>query len=233
MTVKQEIADGPAPPWQRHWQKLAALLIWGLLLGGYFWYAQSNSLGWQDILSRSRTSIYGPLVYMGLYILRPLIFFPASILTVAGGFFFGALGGTIYSVVAGNLAALLAYLVGRYFGRGLLVDDTATGLMQRYARRLRSNSLEAVLLMRFLLLPFDFVSYLAGFLRINWKAYLLGTLVGTFPALFSLVLIGVSGDVDLQSGKFSINPWTLLASGLLMLVSIGVSRYFRKREDRR
>jgi uncharacterized membrane protein YdjX (TVP38/TMEM64 family) len=168
---------------------------------------------------------------MGLYTLRPLIFFPASVLTVAGGFFFGTVAGTIYSVVAGSLAALTAYVVGRYFGRGLLMDDAASGLMQRYARRLRNNSLEAVLVMRFLLLPFDFVSYLAGFLRIDWKAYLFGTIVGSFPATLSLVLIGVSGDVDLQTGKFSINPWTLLASAVLMVASILVSRYFRRREE--
>ncbi|MGA9288427.1 MAG: TVP38/TMEM64 family protein, partial [Anaerobacillus sp.] len=41
--------------------------------------------------------ILAPIVYMIIYTIRPLIFFPASVLSIAGGLAFGALFGTIYT----------------------------------------------------------------------------------------------------------------------------------------
>lgn len=220
--------------WQQHWQKVVALTIWGALLGSYFWYANTHEVGLQDMLSRVRSGVFGPLLYIALFLVRPLIFFPASILTIAGGLLFGAVGGIAYTVVAGNLSALVAYIVGRYFGRGMLEADDSTKLVHRYASRMRKNSFETVLIMRFLWLPYDFVNYLSGFLRINWKAFLLATAIGAFPATISLVLIGVAGDLDeLTAGKISLNPWALAGSVVLIGVSLAISYYLRRRERAR
>jgi uncharacterized membrane protein YdjX (TVP38/TMEM64 family) len=85
--------------------------------------------------------------------------------------------------------------------------------------------------MRLLLLPYDLVNYLSGFLRIDWKAFLLATAIGSFPATISLVLIGVAGDLDdLVAGKFSLNPWALAGSVAMVGVSLLISRYLRRRE---
>jgi uncharacterized membrane protein YdjX (TVP38/TMEM64 family) len=232
MAVNQEKATDLLSPLQRHWQKLVALTIWVALLGGYFWYAQTNNLSLLDGLMTLRASIYGPLLYILLYALRPLIFFPASIITVAGGLFFGAVGGILYTVIGANLSAMVAFVVGHYFGKGLLESSgEATGLVQRYAVRMRKNSFETVLIMRLILLPYDFVNYLSGFLRIDWKSFLLATVIGSLPGTVSLVLIGVAGNLDdLTAGKISINPWALVASVGFIGVSLLISRYIKGRE---
>lgn len=237
--INQEELVGTEQPvashslWQQHWQKAVALTVWVLLLGSYFWYANTHEVGLQDVLGRVRSGFFGPVLYMMLFLVRPLIFFPASILTIAGGLLFGAVGGVTYTVIAGNLSALVAYLIGRYFGRGMLEGGDSTRLIHRYATRMRKNSFETVLIMRFLWLPYDFVNYLSGFLRINWKAFLLATAIGAFPATVSLVLVGVAGDLDeLAAGKISLNPWALAASALLLGVSLVVSYYLRRREKR-
>jgi uncharacterized membrane protein YdjX (TVP38/TMEM64 family) len=223
----------PVSLWQQHWQKLVALTVWLLLLGSYFWYVNTHEVGLQDVLSRARSGLFGPVLYIVLFLVRPLIFFPASILTIAGGLLFGAVGGIAYTFIAGNLSALVAYVVGRYFGRGMLEGGDSTRLVHRYATRMRQNSFETVLIMRFLWLPYDFVNYLSGFLRINWKAFLLATAIGAFPATVSLVLIGVAGDLDeLAAGKISLNPWALVASAVLIGVSLSISYYLRRREQR-
>ena len=57
----------------------------------------------------------------------------------------------------------------------MLKDDGLHGLIERYARRNAFNSFETVMIMRFIFLPYDAVSYLAGFLRIEfWPFILLG-----------------------------------------------------------
>jgi uncharacterized membrane protein YdjX (TVP38/TMEM64 family) len=229
----------PFPPsfWQKHGTKLLALAFWLLLVGGYYLYTRQNGLTFSDsiqgIIGVLTSPLSGPVIYIILYAVRPLIFFPATILTLLGGFLFGPLG-ILYTVLGSNASAMVAYTVGRYFGQGVLEADESTGLMQRYAQRLRQNSFETVLIMRLLFLPYDLVNYLAGFLQISWRAFLLATAVGSIPGTISIVLLGASfGTLDeLLTGNIQLNPWALGASVALIVVSLALSRLVKKREGR-
>ncbi|MEZ4713302.1 MAG: TVP38/TMEM64 family protein [Caldilineaceae bacterium] len=229
---------GPQAPTSflaQHWQKLAALAIWLLVIGGYVWYTQTNNLSpleaVKNLIGYLQSSMFGPLFYILLYALRPLIFFPATLLTVAGGFLFGPVWGVFYTIIAGNASAMVAYLVGRYFGQGLLNADDSSGIIQRYASRMRNNSFTTVLIMRLILLPYDLVNYLGGFLRIDWKAFLLATALGSIPGTISVVLFGASFEGNFGEGLPSFNPWSLVFSVGLLLVSLGLSRYFKRQEQ--
>lgn len=217
----------------QHGQKLGALFFWLLVLGGYFWYTWQNNLGpleavnqLIDLLSNSR---YGPLLYLLIYALRPLILFSAALLTIAAGLLFGPIWGWIYTVLGSNTSAMVAYMIGRYFGQGLLETSESDGVVQRYTKRMRENPFETVLIMRFIFLPYDLVNYLAGFLQIDWKAFLLATALGSIPGSISFVLIGASIEGDIQ-GVPSLNPWTLAISAAIFVISIVLSRYFKQRE---
>lgn len=231
-------AHVPEPTFlQKHWQKLFALVFWLGLLGVYYWYVRSNDLTLAEsayaIADLLTTSAFGPLLYIVIYALRPLLFFPATLLTVLGGFLFGAVPGVIYVVIGSNSSAMVAYGVGAVFGKGLLTASAeGAGLLQRYTQRIRDNSFEAVLLMRLLFLPYDLVNYLSGFLRVDWKAFLLATAVGSIPGTISFVLLGTSfGTLDeLLAGEFQLNPVALGTSVVLILVSIGLSRFLKRRE---
>lgn len=223
--------------WQKHGSKLVALTFWLLLVGGYYLYTRQNGLTFSDsingIVGALTNALTGPIFYIILYALRPLIFFPATILTLLGGFLFGPLG-ILYTVVGSNASAMVAYGVGRYFGADVLQGDDNSGVGQRYAQRLRENSFETVLIMRLLFLPYDLVNYLAGFLQISWRAFLLATAVGSIPGTISIVLLGASfGTVDeLLAGNIQLNPWALGASVALIVVSLALSRLVKKREGR-
>lgn len=227
----------------RHGQKLVALSIWLVLLGGYTWYYISNDLTPARAVAEIvglLESPYGPLLYILIYAVRPLIFFSATILTVAAGSIFGS--GSIYNLalailytfIASNTSAMVAYLIGRYFGKGLVKEEAGenTGLIGRYAGRMRDNSFETVLIMRFIFLPYDLVNYLAGFLRIDWKAFLLATFLGSIPGTIAFVSFGASITVtDLLEGKTpEFDPWILAFGAVIFIVSIGISRFFKKKE---
>ncbi len=224
--------------WQRHGQKLIALVFWLVVLGGYTWYVRANDLtlaGAAKELAYVMTgSAAGPVIYILLYWLRPLIFFPATILTVLSGFLFGPIG-ILYTIVGANGSALVAYFVGYFFGQGLLEgDETSSSVIQRYAARMRDNSFETVLIMRLIFLPYDLVNYAAGFLRIRWLPFLLATAVGSIPGTISFVLLGASfGTLDeLLAGDLKVNPPVLIASVVLIVVSIAASRLLKRRESR-
>ncbi len=227
---------------QKHWQKLLALLIWVVIIGGYFWYKIANDLTTLQIslqLVALMQTPLGPLIYIFIYALRPLIFFSAIILTLAAGSIFGAgsianlILAIIYTVIASNTSSLVAYFIGRYFGEGLLeTSDDDTGVIQTYTNRLRENSFETVLIMRLIFLPYDLVTYLCGFLRIDWKAFILATAIGSIPGTVSFVAFGASVNIsDIADGQRpEFNPWVIGFGLIIFVASIGLSHYFKKRE---
>lgn len=220
----------------RHGQKLIALLFWVLIFGSYLWYVQSNDLTVEESMVQVAvlltTSAFGALLYILIYALRALILFPATVLTVLGGFLFGPFWGVIFTIIGANLSAMVAYIVGRFFGKGLLSSKEGSGLAQKYAERIRKNSFESVLIMRLIFLPYDLVNYLSGFLRIDWKAFLLATIIGSLPGTISFVLLGSSFGTleELLNGEISLNPTALIASVVLILVSIALSQFLKRRE---
>lgn len=213
--------------------KLTALTFWAALILGYQWYARANQLtpfqAVQSLLDFFAGSLWGPLIYILAYAIRPLILFPSTLLTLAGGFVFGPLLGVLYTIVASNISSTIAFFVGRYFGEGLFKDDGSSGLIQRYARRMRENSFETVMVMRFIFLPYDAVSYLAGFLRIRYWPFILATALGSIPG--TMAFIGFGASIERFDGSLpSLNPVTLGFSILIFVASLALSRIFKKRE---
>lgn len=245
MAIPSELVSkrAPATYLQRHGAKLIAATFWLLLIGGYGWYYRANALTTETALLQIvtlLTSPWGPLLYILIYTVRPLLFFSATVLTLISGAIFGAGSllnlalAILYTIIGSNASATLAYVVGRFFGQGLIqesADDNA-GFIQRYTERMRRNSFETVLIMRFLFLPYDLVNYLAGILRIDWGAFILATLLGSIPGTIAFVSFGAAIDIkELAMGKTpAFNPWVLVFGGIIFLASILISRYFKRRE---
>jgi uncharacterized membrane protein YdjX (TVP38/TMEM64 family) len=226
--------------WARHWQKFAAAGLWITIIGGLAAYMRVNGLSLSELFLNAMVWVQNnpaaPLAYIIVYTIRPLTLFSSVLLTLAGGFVFGPVWGVVYTVIGANLSATLAFLVGRFFGQGVLDDETSGGLMQRYARRMRANSFETVLIMRFIFLPYDLVNYLAGFLRIGYWSFLLATVLGSIPGTLAFVLLGASlTPAQIQAmfltGDLPRLDVRLLAMSFgMFVVSILFSRYFRRRE---
>jgi uncharacterized membrane protein YdjX (TVP38/TMEM64 family) len=225
----------PSPKrwFQAHARKLTALLFWILLIAGYQWYANANQLSplqvVQQLLDFMTNGFWGPIIYILLYAIRPLILFPSTVLTLAGGFVYGPVWGVVYTVIASNISSTIAYFIGHFFGEGMLKDGGSDGLIQRYARRMRENSFETVMIMRFIFLPYDAVSYLAGFLRIKYWPFILATALGSIPG--TMAFIGFGASIETFDGALpKLNPVTLGFSFAIFIVSIALSRMFKKRE---
>lgn len=238
MNTRTESPTDRQPFLRRHAQKLAALLFWVVLLGGYQLYAWRNGLSPLEavgvLIDSVGSSMVGALIFLAVYAARPLVLFPASILTIAAGFLFGPVLGVILTLIGSNASATVAYLVGRFFGKGLLDsgEGSGEGFVGRYAERLRNNSFETVLTMRFIFLPYDLVNYLAGFLKINWVPFILATALGSIPGTVAFVLFGASFEMDFAAGSMGLDWRVLAASAVIFVVSIAISRFFKRRERR-
>ena len=166
------------------------------------------------------------LIYVFIYAVRPLILFPASLLTVASGLIFGPLLGILFTIVGENASANFAFSLARWFGRDLVVAHEKEGsLAARWDQRLRQNGLVTVLIMRLIFLPFDLVNFTCGLTSMRQRDFAIGTFIGILPPLISFVLFGGLAAAG--------NKNRLLTLGLaifFLLIGLVIARLFRRRE---
>jgi uncharacterized membrane protein YdjX (TVP38/TMEM64 family) len=97
------------------------------------------------------------LIYIVLYAIRPLILFPATLLTIASGLIFGPWLGTLFTIIGENASANFGFALARWFGRESVVTRS-TPLMSRWDEKLKQNGIVSVMTMRLIMLPFDAVA---------------------------------------------------------------------------
>jgi uncharacterized membrane protein YdjX (TVP38/TMEM64 family) len=90
---------------------VALVVVWEV-------WRRKQDLGYADAAQRAIDAAqhhwWAALAFVLVYLARPLILFPASILTVCGGLLFGPVSGTALTVVAANASAMVAYGIGRW-----------------------------------------------------------------------------------------------------------------------
>lgn len=174
------------------------------------------------------------VAYAALSALRPVVLFPATVLTVVAGLLFGAVLGVVVAAVAANGSALIAYHLGRQLrrppGGAGSASNGEMGRIEAWTQRLRTNGFEAVLLMRLLFLPYDPVSYVCGLVRVPVHQFLAANAVGTLPGTVAFVLVGASIE-RLDEGFGGIDRTTLTVSVVLVVASIVASRLVRRRQS--
>ena len=216
-----------------HWQKIVGIILWASIIGVYFWYQQSNDLTVEEMaqqLGLLLMSRWGILIFIIAYLVRPLIFFSATVLTILAGAIFGPVLGVLLTILSANAGAMIAYGIGRYFGDSIIDDENETSLLQKYGARMRQSSFNTVFIMRLIFLPYDLVNYMSGFLKIDWKAFLAATILGSLPGTISFALFGSSIDISQGLSNAEFNPWAFGASIAIFLVSLGISRLVKSKE---
>lgn len=124
-----------------------------------------------------------------LYLVRPLLAWPISALSVLLGYLFGPVAIPV-ALAGAVLTTLPAYLLARRLGHdaGLLsrVGDAGTVV------RRTTGDLRGVIAVRLAPLPTDPVSYAAGLAEVPFRPYALGTALGEAPWVGTAVLLGAS-----------------------------------------
>src|SRR5216117_2565154 len=65
----------------------------------------------------SGLGIWGPVIFVLVYVVASVLFVPASLLTLGAGAIFGVVRGTLFVIAGATLGATAAFLVARYFAR--------------------------------------------------------------------------------------------------------------------
>lgn len=136
--------------------------------------------------------LWSPVIYILIYTVRPLIFFPASVLSIAGGLAFGAWLGTLYTIIGATLGAMLSFYVAKTLGKSL-VRKKWTGNAAKIQSQMEQNGFLYVLLFRLIpVINFDLISYAAAFAKVRFSSFALATLIGIIPGTFAYNFLGSS-----------------------------------------
>jgi len=159
------------------------------------------------------------LVQIAQVIFAPI---PGQVIALAGGYLFGPVHGTIYSLLGVTVGSSIAFLLTKRYGRPLvervLHEDVIAGF---------DGFVERVGLLGFISfiivpgLPDDAVCFLAGLTTWRLKTFLFAIIIGRFPAYVLTVYAGS----ELASGRFVVG--VILIGVLVVLSTIG---YYKQKK---
>ena len=135
--------------------------------------------------------IAAPFMYMLVYTVLVVVFFPASVLSAVGGFIFGALWGTMYTIIAATVAAAVSFLLARWLGKDF-VQKRLGGRLKEWEAKLSDGGFWTVVILRFLFLPYIPLSYAAGLTKISLWEFTLATFLTNIPGSFAFTYLGAS-----------------------------------------
>jgi uncharacterized membrane protein YdjX (TVP38/TMEM64 family) len=147
----------------------------------------------------------GAVLYVAAYVVACVLLLPGSVLTLAAGFAYGVVQGTLLVMVASMLGAVTAFVLGRTVLRGRIERRLAG--QPRFAavdRAVAAQGFKVVLLLRLSpLFPFNVLNYALGLTRVPLRTYALASLIGMFPGTLLYVYLGslVTSAAQLASGQ--------------------------------
>lgn len=166
--------------------------------------------------------VAGPLVFVALYAAATVLFFPGSLLTLAGGALFGPLWGTLYNLTGATLGAALAFLVARHLASGWVQRRVEAAAGSRTGRLIRGVEAEGWRFVAFTrlvpLFPFNLLNYGLGLTRIPFAQYLIATFVCMLPGAAAYTYLGYAGREAVAGGEDLIRK-VLIALALLAAVA--------------
>ena len=123
--------------------------------------------------------LFAPLLFIFLYLLRPALFLPVVFLCISGGILFGAVAGTILSIIGITASSLLFYAIAQRFPRSA---NRILMLKQKLIGKHTSFTTSQVALMR--LVPFIHFHILSVCLmetNRNWRSYGKASFLSSIP----------------------------------------------------
>jgi uncharacterized membrane protein YdjX (TVP38/TMEM64 family) len=207
--------------WLMNVVKLAIIAI---IVGGSVWLLIEH---WNWISDPATVKVevikwgaWGPVVYMLLYAVGPSFLVPGAVMTIAGGLAFGTKWGSVYSLIGGDVGAVVAFAAGRFLGKSFverIVGERFHAMLQRIAK----HGFQIILYLRFVpVIPYNALNLLAGASPITFYDYFWATMIGMIPGT---ILYAFLGDALWHP----LSPKFFLAL-LLIGASIGCGEIYRR-----
>lgn len=179
--------------------------------------------------------VWGPIVFIGIYVIATIAAIPGLALTIAAGVIFGSVMGTILVSIASTLGASLAFLIARYFARDSIASSLSKN--EKFTKLDQMTEKYGAFIVAFTrlvpLFPFNLLNYGFGLTRVRFWTYVFWSWLCMLPGTMIYVVGSDAFTKAVAEGKV---PWTLiisLAAIIVLLLVIGtfVRKIMKKKES--
>jgi uncharacterized membrane protein YdjX (TVP38/TMEM64 family) len=173
-------------PWLR---KGLLALLGAAIIGGLLFFRPHMNL---QELERfiEQWGMWGPLGFVLCYAAATVLMLPGGALTYIGGFFFGPIQGTLFSLCGATFGATLAFLLARH----LVGDAISQKLNERLPaiqKGIQQDGWKYVMATRLIpIFPFNLLNYAFGLTELRTLPYALATFVFMIPGAFAYTYAG-------------------------------------------
>ena len=131
------------------------------------------------------------LAFIAIYIIAVAVSIPgATILTLAGGFLFGILPGTIYVVMSATIGACIIFLAVKT-ALGKWLSQKAGGWISRMEKGFQKNAFNYLLFLRLVpLFPFWAINIVSALLDVRFRVFVIATFFGIIPGTVVYISVG-------------------------------------------
>ena len=168
-----------------------------------------------------------PLIFTGAFVLRPFLFFPSTLLFLAGGLAFGVVWGTLYAAVGGTVGAVIGFGLARWLGREFVQEQLGHRL--RDLQNARWGAGLVCLLNLIPIVPMTAINYGAGLSSMEVLPFTVAVSVGLTPRAFAYSFFG-QALLEIGSREFLLSLSLLVG---LLVVPLWLRRHLVKRVGRR
>ncbi|MCF6274057.1 MAG: TVP38/TMEM64 family protein [Rhodobacteraceae bacterium] len=172
----------------------AAVLLY-VLFGDYLTFAALAENREALIAWRDSNYLLAALTYVLIYIAVVGFSIPGAVfLSLGGGFLFGALTGTLLTVVGATIGATAIFLAAKTgLGNALQarLERNGEGRLARMQAGLKENEISYLFLMRLVpAVPFWFANLAPAFLGVGLRNFVLTTFIGIIPGTAVYLWVG-------------------------------------------
>jgi phospholipase D1/2 len=167
---------------------------------------------------------------IGAFLLGGITAFPVTVLILATAYAFDAWPAIIYSLVGCIVSAIFLYAIGRQLGRKNVVRFAGKRL-NRMNRLISKHGVLAVAAVRMIpVAPYSLVNLAAGAVRVPFRDFVLGTLLGVSPGVVGITLFEDQVEELLRDPNPVSFLVLILALGLMLLGIYGFRRWFAAKQ---
>jgi uncharacterized membrane protein YdjX (TVP38/TMEM64 family) len=168
--------------------------------------------------------LWAPLIFIGLQVLQVILaFIPGELTQLAGGWLFGTVLGTLYSLLGITLGSVFNFFVARVLGTQFVAFVAGKKNLERFESYVNTPRVFEILFILYLIpgMIKDVLAYVAGLSRIKLWGFLLISTVGRLPSLAVSSYLGQSFGEE--------NWWGLAVAGVGVLAFLAVGWFLRER----
>lgn len=182
-------------------------------------------------LAAATNSPWFPIVLVALYIVRPLLAWPITLLSALVGFEYGVLIGVPIALLGAAATSVIPYAVARYLrtDKGWLGRITAGSAT--YFRT--AGDLRGVVAARLAPTPAEAISAGAGVAAVPLPTFIAGTIIGELPWTIAAVSIGASLHSAHSIDAIQFDPLLIVGAVLAatLLLAGPLYRRYRSQND--